>query len=330
MVQAVRFYEVGGPEVLRLEDVEVGEPGAGEVRIRVDAIGLNRAEVMFRGGYYISEIKNFPAKLGYEAAGVIEAVGDGVTDFDIGQPISVVPAFSMESYVVYAESAIVPAAAVVARPDNIDAVTGAAVWMAYATVYGALVDIGRMRAGDAVLITAASSSVGVAAIQLVNRLGGIPIATTRTQAKKERLLAAGAAEVIVTNDEDLVKRVGELTDGRGVQFVFDPIGGPGLVDLARVTAQGGTLFLYGMLDRRPTPYPGMEVNRFLTMRNYTLHEITTDPERLRRAVQFINSGLKSGAFAPVIAKTFPLAEIAEAHRYMEANDQFGKIIVTTS
>ncbi|MER7000361.1 zinc-dependent alcohol dehydrogenase family protein [Streptomyces sp. NPDC000410] len=329
MARTVRFHEHGGPDVLRLEDVEVGEPGPGELLIRVDAIGLNRAEALFRSGHYIEPVKEFPARLGAEAAGVVEAVGADVTGFEVGRPVSVVPAFSMNDYGVYAERAIVPATAVVHRPEALDAVEGAAVWMPYLTAYGALVQVGGMRAGDTVVLTAASSSVGLAAIQIANRVGAVPIATTRTGAKKDALLKAGAAEVIVTDEEDIARRVLGLTDGRGADFVFDAVAGPGVVDLAKGVAPGGTLFLYGALSGQATPYPGFELGMpALNMRTYTVHETTADPERLRRAEAFVSSGLRTGAFRPVVDRTFGLDEIVEAHRYMEAGAQVGKIVVT--
>lgn len=259
MVKAVRFHELGGPEVLRLEDVEIGAPGPGELLIRVDAIGLNRAETLFRGGRYIEPVKAFPAGLGTEAAGVIEAIGPHVTGFETGESVSVVPAFSMNDYGVYAERAVVPAAAVLRRRDGLDAVAGAAVWMPYVTAYGALVEVGGMRAGDTVVLTAASSSVGLAAIQVARRIGAVPIATTRTGAKKQALLEAGAAEVIVTDEEDVGGRVLAATAGRGAEFVFDAVAGPGVLELAKAVAPGGTLFLYGMLSGEPTPYPGFEL-----------------------------------------------------------------------
>ncbi|MBB4887954.1 zinc-dependent alcohol dehydrogenase family protein [Streptomyces netropsis] len=329
MAKTVRFHEHGGPDVLRLEDVEVGEPGPGEVLIRVDAIGLNRAEVLFRSGNYIETAKQFPARLGAEAAGVVEAIGTHVAGLRVGQPVSVVPAFSMNDYGVYTERAIVPATALLHRPDGLDPVAGAAVWMPYLTAYGALVEVGGMRAGDTVVLTAASSSVGLAAIQIANRVGAIPVATTRTPAKRDALLRAGAAEVISTDEEDVVDRVRELTGGRGAEFVFDAVAGPGVVDLAKVVAPGGTLFVYGALSGEPTPYPGFELGMpALNMRTYTLFEVTTDPERLRRAEAFVSSGLRTGAFRPAVDRTFTLDEIVEAHRYMESGAQVGKIVVT--
>ncbi|MFE3652043.1 zinc-dependent alcohol dehydrogenase family protein [Streptomyces sp. NPDC057579] len=329
MARTVRFHELGGPDVLRLEEVEIGVPGPDEVALRVEAIGLNRAEVLFRSGHYIEPVKQFPARLGTEAAGVVEAVGARVTGIEVGQAVSVVPAFSMNDYGVYGERAIVPAAAVVHRPEGLDAVAGAAVWMPYLTAYGALVEVGGMRAGDTVVVTAASSSVGLAAIQTALRVGAVPIATTRTAAKKGALLAAGAADVVVTDEEDVVARVRGLTGGRGAEFVFDAIAGPGVLDLARVVAPGGTLFVYGALSGEVTPYPGFDLGMpALNMRTYTLFETTADPERLRRAEAFVTSGLRTGAFKPVVDRVFVLDEIAAAHRYMEAGAQVGKIVVT--
>ncbi|MGW0810837.1 zinc-dependent alcohol dehydrogenase family protein [Nonomuraea sp. NPDC002799] len=329
MATTVRFHEIGGPEVMRLEDLEVGAPGSGEVRIRVDAIGLNRAEAMFRRDQYIEPVRHLPSRLGYEAAGVIEAVGEEVAGLHPGQQVSVVPAFSQNDYGVYAEQAIVPAAAVVDRPDNVDAVTGAAVWMPFLTVYGALIEIGGARAGDTVVLNAASSSVGLAAIQTANRIGAVPIAVTRTAAKKEQLLKEGAAEVIVSDEEDTAARVLDLTGGRGADHVLDAVVGPGVTNLARAVTAGGTIFLYGALSGLPTPHPGMELGMpALNVRTFTLFEITQDPDRLHRGEAFIASGLRTGAFRPVVDRTFELKEIVRAHEYLESNAQLGKIVIT--
>ncbi|MEV0400927.1 zinc-dependent alcohol dehydrogenase family protein [Actinoallomurus sp. NPDC050550] len=331
MTRTVRFHELGGPEVIRLEDLKVGEPGPGEVRIRVDAIGLNRAEALFRSGHYIEPVKRFPARLGTEAAGMIEAVGEGITGLRPGQPVSTVPAFSQNDYGVYAEQAIVPAAAVVRRPDGLGAIEGAAVWMPYVTAYGALVEVGGMRPGDTVVLNAASSSVGLAAIHVARRIGATPIALTRTTAKREALLKEGAAEVIVTESEDVVERVLAATGGRGAEFVFDAVAGPGVMELAKVVADEGMHLVYGALSGEPTPYPGLDLGMpALSMRTYTLYETTRRPERLRRAAAFVTSGLRSGAFRPVVDRTFDLEQIVEAHRYLESNAQIGKIVVTVA
>jgi NADPH:quinone reductase-like Zn-dependent oxidoreductase len=171
MARAVRFHRAGGPEVMQFENLEVGAPGQGEMRVRVEAIGLNRAEAMFRSSAYLEPPK-LPARLGYEASAVVEALGPGVNGFRPGDPVSVIPAFSMNNYGVYADEAIVPASAVVKRPAGMSAVDAVAVWMAYLTAWGALIDIGKLGKDEAVVITAASSSVGLAAIQIALSVGG--------------------------------------------------------------------------------------------------------------------------------------------------------------
>ncbi|MDZ7735026.1 MAG: zinc-dependent alcohol dehydrogenase family protein [Gammaproteobacteria bacterium] len=327
MSKAVRFHETGGPEVLKIEDVEVGEPGPNEVRVRIEAIGLNRAEVMFRSGQYLEEPR-FPAPIGYEAAAVVEALGPGVSGFEVNEPVCVIPAFSMNDYGVYAEKALVPVHSLVKRPENIDAKTAAAVWMSYPTAWGALFDIAGMTYGDTVLITAASSSVGLTAIQMANSVGAIPVAITRSASKAEALKEAGAAHVIVSVQQDIVKEVMAITDNAGARIIFDPVGGPALATLAEAAAQHGIIFQYGALSSEATPFPLFPVlGKGLTIRGYTLFEFITNPGQLARCVEFVNKGLAAGDFKPVIDRTFTLDEIGEAHRYMESNQQFGKIIV---
>lgn len=330
MSTTVLFRELGGPEVLRLEDTPAAEPGAGELRIRVEAIGVNRAEALFRSGNYIESVRSFPARLGAEAAGVVEAVGPGVTGFAAGDPVSTVPAFSQNDYGVYAEQAVVPAAAVLHRPAGLGAVEGAAVWMPYLTAYGALVETSGLRPGDTVLINAASSSVGLAAIHVAERLGATPIALTRTGAKRDALLKEGAAAVVATDTEDVAAAVRAATGGRGADIVLDAVAGPGVRELAGLVAPGGTLLIYGALSGEPTPYPGIELGMpAVSMRTYLVFETTTDPDRLRRAAAFIGAGLRAGAFRAIIAETYPLDEVVAAHTVLDRADHLGKLVLTT-
>jgi NADPH:quinone reductase-like Zn-dependent oxidoreductase len=328
MPRVVRFHETGGPEVLRIEDLPQRDIGADEVRIRVDAIGINRAEVLYRSGRYL-ETPELPSRVGYEAAGHVDAVGGDVTHVRAGDRVAVVPSFSMNAYGVYGEEAVVPASAVVRTPEGVSAPEAAALWMAYLTAYGALIDIGGLGADDAVVIPAASSSVGLAAIQIANRVGATPIATTRTTAKRDAIRNAGAPHVIVTDEDDLVAKVRWITGGRGARIVFDPVGGPFVDTLADATADGGILFVYGILSLRPTPFPVLRALRGgLALRGYTLFEIASDPARLDRGIQFVTSGIAEGSFKPVIARTFAFEAIQDAHRFMESSEQFGKIVVT--
>ncbi len=329
MPRIVRFYETGDAGVLRIEDQPLSEPGEGEVRIKVEAIGLNRAEVMFRQGMYL-EAPAFPSRLGYEAAGTVDALGPATSGFEIGDRVSTIPSFSIGKYGVYGESAIVPLHAVARYPDSLSAVEGASIWMQYMTAFGALIEFGQLGKKDAVLITAASSSVGLAAIQITKSVGALAVATTRGEDKKQALLDAGADHVIVTDKEDMAATMKEITAGKGASIVFDPVAGPFLEQLAQAAGQGARIFEYGALSTSPTPFPLFDaLAKGLTIRGYTLFEIAADPEKLARGKQFITEGLASGALQPIIARTFTLDEIVEAHRFMESNKQIGKIVVTT-
>ncbi|MGA2183610.1 MAG: zinc-dependent alcohol dehydrogenase family protein [Bryobacteraceae bacterium] len=327
-VKIVRFHQTGGPEVLHLDELPLPDPAAGEVRLRVKAIGLNRAEVMFRMGRYLLQPR-LPSKIGYEASGIVEAVGPDVDQSWIGKTVSTVPAFSASEYGVYGEVAVVPVHAISVYPDKLSCEEGTSIWMQYLTAYGALIHQGHLAKGDYVLITAASSSVGIAAIEIAKAQGAISIATTRTSRKKAELLALGAAHVIATEEDDLVARVNGITAGKGVRIVFDPIGGKGLEALAAAAAIGGIIFEYGALSTDPTPFPLFSVlSKQLTIKGYLLFEVVGDPAAFPKAKQYVLDHLASGDFKPRIDKTFPLAKIVEAHRYMESNAQIGKIVVT--
>lgn len=330
MPKIVRFHETGSAEVLKLEDLPLTEPGEGEVRLRVEAIGLNRAEIMFRQGQYL-ESPQFPSRIGYEAAGVVDAVGLGVRGIRVGDRVSTIPSFSMGQYGVYGESAIVPATAVASYPDSLSPVEGASIWMQYLTAFGALVEYGQIKKGDQVLITAASSSVGLAAIQITKTADALAIVTTRGENKKQHLLDAGADHVIVTDKENLVERVMAITSGNGARLIFDPVAGPYLEKLAEAAAPGGIIFEYGALSPEPTPFPLFPaLGKGLSVRGYTLFEIVKDPEKLAHGKQYIYEGLKSGTLKPLIDQIFPLDAIIEAHRHMESNQQIGKIVVRVS
>ncbi|HEY0264177.1 MAG TPA: zinc-dependent alcohol dehydrogenase family protein [Granulicella sp.] len=326
-VKIVRFHKAGPAEVLQFDELPLPEPGPGEVRLRVKTLGLNRAEVMFRNAQYL-ETPVFPSKNGYEAAGIIEAVGPDVDSSWIGKTVSTVPGtFRLGEHGVYGEVAVVPLRSVASYPATLSYEQGTSIWMQYLTAYGALIWLGKVAKGEFVVITAASSSVGVAAIEIARAEGAISIAVTRTAAKKDLLLKLGADHVIVTDEEDLVARVNEITSGKGARIVFDPIGGTILESLAAAAATNGIIFEYGALAPEPTPYPLFaSLAKFLTIRGYTVFELTIDPS-FEKAKQYVFDHLASGDFKPLIDKTFPFAEIVEAHRYMESNAQIGKIVV---
>jgi NADPH2:quinone reductase len=313
--------------VLQLDELPTPVPQQGEVRIRVEAIGLNRAEVMFRQGAYLEQ-PQLPSLIGYEASGIVEEVGPGVVDLKPGDRVSSIPSFSMSHYGTYGEVVVLPAYSLAKYPARFNPVEATAIWMQYLTAYG-LVEFGHLHEGDHVLIMAASSSVGLAAIQIANALGAKSIATTRNPAKENALRDAGAHQVVNTGSDKWIEHVREITVGKGVDLAFDPVAGPGLEQIAQVVREEGTIFEYGALASEPTPFPLFAaIGKNLTIRGYTLFSIVKVPDRLERAKRWVYDQLSAGKLQPVIARTFPLSDIVEAHRYMESNEQIGKIVVT--
>lgn len=327
MARVVRFHRHGGPEVLQIEDAVVPPPGTGEVQIRVKALGLNRAEALMRAGTYI-ESPTLPAGLGLEASGVVEQIGLDVTGIAPGDAVSVVPPISMARYPAYGELASFPARHIVKHPASLDWAHAAALWMPYLTAYGALIGAARLQAGDYVVVTAASSSVGLAAIQIARRVGATAIAVTRTSTKKSALLAAGAPYVVVSQEEDLKARIMSICGSGGARVVLDAVGGPIFEPLTAAMSHYGILVEYGGLDTAATPFPLSQVlGKCLTLRGYLVHEVIQDPVRLAAAKDFIASGVACGELQPIIDRIFAFEDIIQAHRYLESNRQFGKIVV---
>jgi len=328
MSRVVRFYELGDPDVLRIEEIPDRPLNNDEVRIKVEAIGVNRADSMFRTGIYL-ETTELPARLGTEGAGVIQEIGTDVEGIEVGERVGTIPLFSMNVNGLYGESAVVPARAVVRTPNHISVAESAAIWTQYLTAWGALIQHGKIQAGQHVLITAASSSVGLAAIQLSKLLGAIPIAVTRQTAKKQRLVDAGADHVVSTDESSLEQAVLDITNGRGADLIFDPVAGNFLNTLAACAAQGGQIIEYGWLSLEPTPFPLFpSFQKGLSVRGYTIYEFLADSSLLSRAVEEISKKVETGQLRPIIDRVFGLEQVTEAHRHLESNNQIGKIVIT--
>jgi NADPH:quinone reductase-like Zn-dependent oxidoreductase len=328
MSRSVRIHEFGGPEVLKIEEVTIADPGPGEVRVRVKALGLNRTEVTFRTGR--SPLKpNLPSQIGFEAAGEIDALGPDVTGFARSDRVAVIPAYSASDYGFYGELTLAPARSLVRINDGVSWEEAAATWAAFATAWAGLIDIAHLSAGQVVLISAASSSVGLAAIQTALRVGGVPVALTRTSAKARALYDAGAALVIATQEQNLVADVNRLTNGKGAEVVFDAVAGPAFTQLVEATAVGGTIIIYGGLAGASASFPVRPMlSGRLSIHGFGLPSATRDDAKLAALRTFVTEGLVSGALKPTISRIFPFDQIVDAHRYLEAGEQIGKIVVT--
>lgn len=326
--KAAVFDRLGGADVIELRTIAVPAPGPGEVRIRINAIGLNRSEAMFREGWH--PIKpELPSRLGYEAAGVIESVGAGVTRFAVGDRVGTLPVMHLNARGAYGELFTVPEEVVVSSPPELSDEETAALWSSYMTAYGMVVELVKVARGDWVLVTAASSGLGPPVLQMLGDLGARVIATTRGRAKADAIRAMGAEHVIVTDEEDLAERVAAITGGAGVRFVFDPIVGPLVETLAEVTAPYGTIILYGVLDFAAVKLPVMPlIGKNLSIVGYAML-LDDQPERNARAIAFIRDGVRRGVLKPLVGKRFPLDEVRSAAAYLDSLQQVGKVVVLT-
>lgn len=329
MPKVVRFHRLGSPEVLQIEDLPLQTPGRGEVRLRVEAFGLNRSESQMRQGSYPMLDATMPSRVGKEAVGVVEAVGQGVEDVAVGARVTTIPCFDMNKHGVYGETAVVPAFALGPVPAGLTTVEAAAIWQQYLTAYGPLVEYSHIKPGSFVLVTAATASVGHACIQIARALGASVIATTRNPAKIDGLRRTGAEHVIIGDGVGLAAEVMNITGGHGADVIVDSISGSIVNELAEAGAYRSKLFLYGRLNEDPTPFPLITcMKKGMAIQGYTLWEVVRDPEMMRRAQAFIVGALESGRFRPVIDRVFRLDQIREAHAYMDGNLASGKLVVT--
>ena len=340
MPRIVRFAKHGGPEVLEVREEPQEEPGEGEVRLKIEAIGLNRAEIMFRTGAYVAS-PAFPSRIGIEASGTIDALGPGVSGFSIGERAAAVPFISWDEwgnwtpdsvikYGAYGESAVVPAFSVARNPGGISAVEEAALWCQYATAWGGLVDHAGVSADDIVLVTAASSSAALGGLQIAKNAGAQVIAVTRKAEKADFLLGAGADHVVATEEEDLASRVMAITGGQGFTIAYDPVGGAFIGDLVAAAQPYSLIVNYGNLRTEPIDIPVLPMlAKRLFFKFHSLYDTMRLPEKRAACFAYVHDEVASGALKPIVGRTFPLEEIVDAHRYMESNVQMGKIVVTT-
>ncbi len=323
MTHAIRIHETGGPEVMRWESIEVGEPGPGEVRLRQTAVGLNFIDVYFRTGLY--PLPSLPGGLGMEAAGVVEDVGEGVTTLKEGDRV----AYATPPPGAYAEARIMPAARLVKLPDNIEERTAAAMMLRGMTAHYLLRRIHRVEPGDTVLIHAAAGGVGLIACQWARRLGATVIGTVGTDAKAEIARAHGCDHPIVYTREDFVARVREITGGKGVDAVYDSVGKETFMGSLDCLRPLGMMVTFGNASG---PVPAFEPallakkgSLFLT--RPTLFHYTSTPEDLNWAAGDLFEVVGSGAVKIEINQTYALKDAAQAHRDLEGRKTTGSTVL---
>ncbi len=321
-VKAIRIKRTGGPEVLEYVDVEVGEPGPGEARVRHHAIGINFIDVYFRTGLYPQPL---PAGAGMEGAGVVEAVGEGVTEVKVGDRV----AYAGRPNGAYAQARIMPSSLLLRLPDNIDFETGAAMMLQGLTVQYLLNRTYKVKAGDTILFHAAGGGVGLIACQWARAMGASLIGTVGSDEKGKLALAAGASHVINYNSENFVERVKELTGGAKVPVVYDSIGADTFIGSLDCLQPLGTMVSFGSASGPVPPFSLQELasrgSLFIT--RPTLFSYAAKRADLEAMAADLFEMVASGKVKIDINQRYPLAEAARAHEELEARKTTGSSIL---
>lgn len=332
MSKMLRVHQFGSINGLKLDEVKLPALKEDEVKIRVKATGITGDQLTFiRGNFHPGEpIPHLPATLGYEAAGLVEAVGKNVDQKWVGKRVAPVSPYNFLKYGSVGSEIIVPAERLVAIPSQLSFPEAAGLWIPYLTAYPLVEHGHELKKGDYVLITAATSTVGHAAIQYAQNLDLIPIGTTRSGAKAKKLKEiTGIKDVIVTKKENLVKRVDEITNGKGISLIFDPIGGKTVTDLANIAAPGTSIIEYGVIAgmRAPLPVPQL-LGKGLSIQGFAVDQISASPSKRKAAAHYILQGVKEGKFKPLLAAQFSLTDYQAAYRQLMANDKLGRVVLT--
>lgn len=323
MPKAIRIHEYGGPEVLRWEEVEVGEPGSGQLRVRHGAVGLNYIDVYHRTGLY--PLPSLPWTLGMEGAGQVEAVGEGVTEFKPGDRV----AYASPPVGAYAEVRLIPADRVVALPDAIADRTAAAMMLQGMTAQYLLRRTYRVQAGDAILLHAAAGGVGLIVSQWARHLGAIVIGTVGSDEKAELARAHGCHHVIVYSRENFTERVREITGGQGVAAVYDSVGQETFMGSLDCLRRLGMMISFGNASGPVPPFdPGiLAAKGSLFLTRPSLMAYTAERADLLASAAELFEVVSSGAVRIEVRQTYPLAETARAHRDLEARKTTGSTVL---
>jgi NADPH:quinone reductase-like Zn-dependent oxidoreductase len=329
-MRRVQFARLGGPEVLEMVPLQLSTLQPGHVRVEIHTIGLNRFEALFRRDHYVIA-PTLPAMLGVEAAGSITEIASDVDDFHVGDRVAILP---IQSPTVgtgtYATHADVPVKALAHIADDRSDEEEAATWMASLQAYTLATKVAIVP-GDTVIVTAGTSSVGTALIQIAHDLGAIVIATTRTTARKPELVALGADHAVATDDEELTGVVASITGGRGAKVVYDTVGGPLLLALIAATAAFGHVLCYGAQTSPDIRAARVDVPLVALDRKSVsfvdLFELVEFPDRLAAAKSYIGDARDRGVLSIGIDRVLAFDDVREAHRILETGRLAGKLLL---
>ena len=324
MNHGIRVYAVGGAEVMRWESIQVGEPGVGQIRIRQAAVGLNYIDIYFRSGVYPAP--EFPFTPGLEGMGTVEAIGDDVVELAVGDRV----AYASPPLGAYAEIRLMPANRVVKLPDSVDDIQAAAMMLQGMTAEYLLRRTYAVQAGDTIVIHAAAGGVGLIACQWARNLGATVIGTVGSDAKAEIASANGCDYPVVYTRENLAERVREITNGKGVPVVYDSVGKDTLTASLDCLAPRGLLVSFGQSSGRIDAFDLgiLSAKGSLYLTRPTLMTYTADRDELLASAHRLFAVVASGAVKIAVNQTFPLSEVATAHRALEGRKTTGTTVLT--
>lgn len=320
--QAIRIHQTGGPDVLRLDEIDVGEPGPGEVRLTQTAIGLNFIDTYHRSGLYKVPL---PSGIGMEAAARVEAVGSGVEGFKPGDRV----AYNGAPIGSYAQARLYPADRLVPLPHWIDDQVAASIMLRGMTVEYLLRRTYSVRAGETILIHAAAGALGIIMCQWAKALGAHVIGTVGSAAKAMIAEENGAEHVLVTSDPHWPAKVRDITDGIGVPVVYDGVGRDTFVGSLDCLKPRGLMVSFGNASGPVAPFSLSELTGrgSLYVTRPSLQHYTATRQELMESAASLFEVLHRGQVRPLIAKTFPLKDAAEAHRYLESRQALGSVVL---
>ena len=323
MAKAIRIHETGGPEVMRFEDYDPGRPAAGEALVRHEAVGLNFIDVYQRNGTY--PLPSLPAVLGMEGAGVVEAVGEGVTEVAAEDRV----AYAGLPPGAYAEKRLIPAHRLVRLPDAISTRQGAAMMLQGMTARYLLHGCYKVKSGDRILIHAAAGGVGLIVCQWANHLGATVIGTVGSEKKAELARAHGCHHTILYDREDFTERTREITDGRGVDVVYDSVGQATFMKSLDCLRPMGMMVSFGQSSGLVAPFnPGiLSAKGSLFLTRPTLMTYTARRDDLLEHAHDLFEVVQSGAVKIEVRQTYALSEAARAHADLEARKTSGSTIL---
>lgn len=320
-----------GFEGLRLAACERQEPGPTEVRLHIEAFALNWGDMNLMKDQYSFSFDRFPARVGMEAAGFVEAVGSEVKGVEIGARYCTLPYFYYNRGA-SADTLVIDRKYITRAPAGLSAVEAASVWMQFMTAYYPVIEMAGGKKGVNILVPAATSTAGNAALQIGRLSGATMIATTRSAKNRDYLIASGADHVYVDDGSDLAAFILEATGGVGTHASFDPVGGDFMSRYSPALAQGAKLMLYGTLNEEmpKVPYVDMwQKNAWLHM--YSLFNYVEDPDTQTRGTHFVYNALATGKLKPNVDRVFPMAGFIDAWRYLAGpRDHYGKVVIDTS